>query len=89
MLFSQLKSALPRAQVIVVAPLGVPGTDADALRSRRAEVKAAAASAGVTYVDAGNPLESRPDLVSGTPARPTKQGYALLSKTIADAIGRQ
>lgn len=88
LLFDDLHKALPKARVIVVAPLWRATAYPDSMIALRSEVKAAARAAGVTYVDVGNPLENHPELISSDGVHPTKQGYALLSKTIAEAIGK-
>lgn len=86
MLFTQLRTSLPKARIIIVAPLWRATAYPESMVALRADVKAAAAAASVTYVDVGNPLENHPDLISSDGVHPTRQGYALLSKTIADAI---
>jgi capsular exopolysaccharide synthesis family protein len=86
MLFTQLRTSLPKARIVVVAPLWRATAYPESMVALRASVKAAATAAGVAYVDVGNPLENHPDLISSDGVHPTKQGYALLSKTIADAI---
>jgi capsular exopolysaccharide synthesis family protein len=86
MLFTQLRTSLPKARIIVVAPLWRASVYPESMVTIRAQVKSAAKAAGVTYVDIGNPLQDRPELITSDGVHPTKQGYALLSKTIANAI---
>lgn len=86
MLFGQLRTSLPKARIIVVAPLWRASAYPEAMVALRTQVKAAAKASGVSYIDIGNPLQTRPDLMSDDGIHPNKQGYALLSKTITQAI---
>lgn len=86
MLFTELHKALPSAQVIVVSPLSGAGSVPGSLTTIRGQVKAAAKSAGVAYVDVGDPLAERSDLFAADGVHLTKDGYTQLSRTIAEAI---
>jgi len=88
MLFSQLHKELPKAKVIVVAPMSRASLAPDALTELRSEVRAAARTAGVSYVDVGNPLADHPELFASDGVHLTKGGYTALSKLVAQAIGK-
>jgi capsular exopolysaccharide synthesis family protein len=88
MLFTQLHKELPKAKVIVVAPMSRASVVPDTLTALRSEVKAAARTAGVSYVDVGNPLADHPELFASDGVHLTKGGYTALSKLIAQAIGK-
>jgi len=88
MLFTELHKELPRAKVIVVAPMSRASLVPDAVTALRGEVKAAARTAGVSYVDVGNPLADHPELFASDGVHLTKGGYTALSKLIAQAIGK-
>jgi len=86
-LFAALRKALPNARIYVISPLWqstqVPPSS---LQQIGAEVKAAAAATGVTYVEVGNPLQDQPELFTADGTRPTAAGYKKLATVITAAI---
>jgi lysophospholipase L1-like esterase len=88
MLFTQLHKALPKAKVIVVAPMAGSGAVPASLTALRSQVKAAARTAGVSYIDIGSPLAGHPELVASDGVHLTKDGYAAVAKLVAQAIGK-
>ncbi len=85
-LFKALRAELPSAKIIVMSPLWRATSYPDSLSQIRAEVKAAAAKTGVTYVDVGNPLEGKPDKFITDGVHPTADGYSILADTITKAF---
>jgi polysaccharide biosynthesis transport protein len=84
-LFTSLRTALPKAQIIALSPVGRATGYPTELAKIRDEIKAAAASTGVTFVDIGNPLQGRPDLYFDE-THPNAAGYKVLADTITKAI---
>lgn len=81
-LFRRLRASLPNAKILVLSPFA--GTNA--MPSTAAEVKSAAALAGVTYVDIGSPFQGHPELLSSDGIHPTAEGYQVLTNTITKAL---
>jgi polysaccharide biosynthesis transport protein len=84
-LFRALRTALPKAQIIALSPPGRVDGYPTELATIRDQIKAAAASTGVTFIDIGNPLQGRPDLFSDA-TNPNTAGYKVLADTITKAI---
>ncbi len=81
-LFRRLRASLPNAKILVLSPF--MGTNT--MATTAAQVKAAAALTGVTYVDIGSPFEGQPNLLSADGITPTSKGYQVLSDTITKAL---
>jgi lysophospholipase L1-like esterase len=85
-LFAALRKALPNARIYVISPLWRSTQIPASLQQISAEVKAAAAATGVTYVEVGNPLQDQPELFSADGTHPTAAGYKKLATAITAAI---
>lgn len=80
--YSELRHDFPKAKIFAVSPiLGLEKVDAS-FESLRKSVKEAAKSIGATYLDIGDPLLGRPDLISSDGVHPNDDGH----KAVADAI---
>lgn len=84
--FTSLRAGLPEARIIAMGPIW----DASELPSRLAEiadeVRAAAESAGATFVAIGQPFADQPDLLRADGILPNDAGYAKLSTTIGSSV---
>lgn len=85
-LFSQLRQGLPHARIIVISPLWRASAMPDSLKRISSQVKQAAKANGVEYVDVGNPLQGRPDLITSDGTHPTAAGYKVLVNAITKAL---
>jgi capsular exopolysaccharide synthesis family protein len=85
-LFTQLRTSLPNAKIVVLSPLWRATPMPTSLQAIAAEVKQAAADTGVTYVDVGNPLEGQPSMFSVDGTNPNAAGYKKLATTITKAV---
>ncbi|MEU0496060.1 SGNH/GDSL hydrolase family protein [Mycobacterium sp. NPDC006124] len=81
--FDSLRGALPNAEIYAVSPVwdDDPAPNSIALMGR--DVQAAVTKVGGTYLDIGEPLAGRPDLMSSDGVHPNDQGY----RVIAIAVG--
>jgi capsular exopolysaccharide synthesis family protein len=85
-LFTQLRTGLPNAKIVVLSPLWRATPMPASLLAIAAEVKQAAANTGVTYVDVGNPLQGQPSMFSADGTNPNAAGYKKLAITITKAV---
>ena len=85
-LFTQLRTSLPNAKIVVLSPLWRATPMPTSLQAIAAEVKQAAAATGVAYVDVGNPLEGQPSMFSVDGTNPNAAGYKKLATTITKAV---
>ncbi|WOP17570.1 SGNH/GDSL hydrolase family protein [Raineyella sp. LH-20] len=86
-LFADLSSKVPAARVIVVAPFFDDDPVPAWLTAQASALEAAAAEAGVDYIDAGQPLTGHSELLSGDGVRPNAQGHGALADAVAEKLG--
>jgi lysophospholipase L1-like esterase len=87
--YSMLRSLLPRAKIIAVAPFSNDQAPTAALRTIASEVHEAAVSVGADFVDPGYVLEGHAELVhqDGPHAgHPNDAGYARMATAIDSAL---
>jgi lysophospholipase L1-like esterase len=84
--YSQLRAALPNAQIIAVSPLWDDDPAPDGLGTIAAAVQVAVEDVNGTYLDIGQPLEGRTELMSEDGIHPADDGYALIVDTIDPLI---
>ena len=84
--FQELRAGLPDADIVAVSPFW--DDDApypDRLTELGEVIRAEVEAVGGRYLEVGNPLEGRPDLISDG-VHPNDEGYALLAETVQDAL---
>ncbi|KGN38869.1 SGNH/GDSL hydrolase family protein [Knoellia subterranea] len=86
-LVAALTTALPRAKVYVVNPWWdlrpVPGT----LAAQTTAVQTAATAGKATFLDTGQPLVGKPQLMVANGANPNDAGHAALAQAVQKALG--
>lgn len=80
-LFKALRAALPDARIIAVSPLSGYSAAPSWLKAHGPSIKAAVTSVQGEYLDLGQPLTGKPDLVVGN-GLPSAEGH----QTLADAV---
>lgn len=86
LLFQELRSQVPDARVIVVSPITqLDPVPADLAGTSRG-VRAAAQSVGVEYLDIGQPLAGRPDLMTDDGAAPNLAGHQVVADAVLVAL---
>ena len=80
---ASLRSTLPDAAIVVISPIWDDDAIGPTFRAYRDSVRAATESLGATYIDIGEPLAGRSDLVAADGVNPNDAGH----QAIADAIG--
>lgn len=81
-LFRDLRSKAPNARIVVVSPLWDESPVPADLAGTTTAVQTAARQAGLEYLDIGQPLSGRADLVSADGVNPNAAGY----RAVADAV---
>jgi lysophospholipase L1-like esterase len=81
-----LKEALPGAEIFVVNPWWDLRPVPDSLAAQTSAVKAAATQAKVTYLDTGQPLVGKPELMVADGTNPNDAGHAVLAKAVTQAM---
>ena len=82
-----LRQRLPDARIIIVSPMGSAETPAPSAYAAMASVERLSAIAvGAEFIDIGQPLEGRPDLVEEDQVHPNDAGHAALADAILNAL---
>ncbi len=84
--FDELRAALPDARVIVTSPVWDDEPAPDALSDIARWEAEAAASIGAEYVEIGQPLEGKPELLSGDGIHPNDEGHDALASAILTGL---
>lgn len=82
------KRLIPRARVVVIAPVGPATAPPAGLLALRDAARGVVERAGATYVDLDFPLTGRPEWISGDGLHPNDAGYARLAELTAPALRR-
>jgi lysophospholipase L1-like esterase len=77
--YTDLRAALPKAVVIAVSPVWDASTPPKELAQLAGTVKASVEGVGGTYLDVGEPLTGKPELITGDKIHPNDQGAAALA----------
>lgn len=85
--YTQLRAALPNAKIVAVSPVWDATAPPPALGAIAADVKSAVVTVGGTYLDIGQPLQGRPDLISKDGVHPDDDGHAALARAVQAKIG--
>lgn len=84
--YADLRSALPKATILVINPLW-DSTDAPSeLAEIAAIVKVEAAKVGAKYVDIGQPLSGKQDLIGPDEVHPNNSGYTAIAAAVKAKI---
>jgi lysophospholipase L1-like esterase len=76
--YTDLRAALPKAQIVALNPLWDSTEVPAELDAIAGMVKASAESVGGTYLDIGQPLVGRPELIAEDGVHPNKAGHQEL-----------
>ena len=80
--YKGLRAALPDTKIVALSPLWDAGTPPASLSGIASEVKAAVESVGGAYLDIGQPLQGRPELMSADKVHPNDAGHAAIAKAV-------
>ncbi|WP_297083730.1 SGNH/GDSL hydrolase family protein [uncultured Demequina sp.] len=83
--FVTLAETFPAAKVYAIGALDTNASTAPDVASLNAVIADQAAQAGATYVDLGDALEDRPDLVAAD-GQPTVEGHAVIAELTSHVI---
>ncbi len=83
--FARLRKEAPEARVYVVSPFWASGEYPAWLAERGRIIRANAKRAGFTYLDVGNPLAARSDLIVQDGVHPNAEGYRILASAVDTA----
>ncbi|QKS15673.1 SGNH/GDSL hydrolase family protein [Curtobacterium sp. Csp2] len=84
--FHKLREALPNAKLYVTSPIWDDDDPAAALAGIQTAVRAAATATGATYIDIGEPLTGRADLLIDDSIHPNDAGHAAIADAIQAAL---
>jgi lysophospholipase L1-like esterase len=84
--YTSLRAALPKATIIAISPVWDASQPPAELAQVAAAVQAAVQEVGGTYLDVGQPLAGKPDLITGDKVHPNDQGAAKLADAVRTAI---
>jgi lysophospholipase L1-like esterase len=83
---SSLRQRLPKAKIVLIAPLWTQQTWDPRMGGIHAALKTAAAQTGVLFVDTTGWFDGRADLIASDGVHPTDQGHAYLAGKIDAAL---
>jgi lysophospholipase L1-like esterase len=87
-LFDGLRDRFPHAEIMVVNPWFDDDPVPSEMEGLSASIRAAADAHDVTYLDTGQPLLGRPDLISEDGVHPNAEGYRTLAAAVSAALDR-
>ncbi|MCH1884294.1 SGNH/GDSL hydrolase family protein [Agrococcus sp. ARC_14] len=85
--YTQLREALPDARIIVTSPIWDDPPPPRALLELSDIVEREADRIGAEYLDLGDPLEGRPDLIASDGLHPNEDGLQLIAERIDELLG--
>jgi acyl-CoA thioesterase-1 len=80
-LIAKLRSRLPHASVVIVAPMWGDSTEPHALRKLATNLKRAAAAVGATYLNIPDPIHGHPKQMANA-ADPNDAGHAAIARAL-------
>jgi acyl-CoA thioesterase-1 len=84
--YAQLRAELPEARIIATSPLWDDDDAPASLNAIATTVRNAVSSVDGTYLDIGQPLAGRSELMSADSIHPNDDGYQLIADTITQAL---
>jgi lysophospholipase L1-like esterase len=87
-LFRELRAALPDATIVATSPVWHSTSAPDSLAVIGAAVEKSVTAAGGTYLDIGEPLNGRPELIHTDGVHPNDAGHKVLAAAVTDALRR-
>jgi lysophospholipase L1-like esterase len=85
--YTQLREALPDARIIVTSPIWDDPPPPRSLLELSDIVEREAARVGAEYLDLGDPLEGRPDLIASDGLHPNEAGLQTIAERIDELLG--
>lgn len=85
--FTQLRAALPDARIIVTSPIWDDPPPPRPLLELGVVVEREALRVGADYLDLGDPLEGRPDLIASDGLHPDEGGLQIIAERIDELLG--
>lgn len=84
--FTTLRASLPDAQIIVTSPVWDATAPPERLAALATVIQTEAQSAKATYLDLGQPLEGRPELIVADKVHPNDVCHSTLYLAVKDAM---
>lgn len=84
----ELHAALPKAEIIGFSAIWNQNDPPPQLDQMGTDLKAAVSAVGGTYLDIGNPLKDRPDLMQGGDVHPTAAGQLVIAAAVQSALSK-
>lgn len=84
--YTQLRGALPDARIVVTSPIWDDPPPPRPLLELSDIVEHEASRIGATYLDLGDPLEGRPDLIAPDGLHPNEEGLHLIAERINELL---
>jgi lysophospholipase L1-like esterase len=84
--YTELRAELPDARIIATSPLGDDDPAPRAFERLASTIEDAVTTVGGEYLDLGQPLEGRPELISDDDVHPNDDGYAAIADTLAPLL---
>ncbi len=84
--YAQLREALPNARIVVTSPIWDDPPPPRALLELSDVVEREATRVGAEYLDLGDPLEGRPDLIAPDGLHPNEEGLRLIAERIDELL---
>lgn len=85
-LFGELRERYPQTKIFVISPWFDDDAPPTELGAAAAAIQAAALQNKVVYLDTGQPLQGRPDLISEDGVHPNADGYRALAAAVQTAL---
>ena len=87
-MFKQLRQDFPGTPIYVTSPIWDNRTPPNGLREVRREVRTAAKSVGVPYLDIGDPLRGHANRISRDGVHPNVAGHHEIARRVQSALAR-
>ncbi len=84
--YRDARKAFPRARIVAVAPLGDDTPVPEGLARIRSEVEESVEAVGGVYLDIGQPLAGKPELVRDDGVHPNGRGHKAIAEKIVDGL---
>jgi lysophospholipase L1-like esterase len=88
-LYTELRAAVPDAQILALSPLADDDAAPPGFARMGATIKASVEETGGSYLDLGQPLAGRPELISDDGIHPNDKGHAAIADTLVPLLPAQ